>query len=207
MTGGVAAVRGVCILTLALVVPLSARALGIDVGQSITMAGPVISLSGLALLIAISIGAGLLLRAIKVPAPLLIGAMAASSIAHLTDTIPGVMPQVVAIPGFIAIGTLIGTRFTLISARELRQSLLAGLASTAITATLSALFALPVAYFILMPPAHVLIAFSPGGLETMIAMGAMVGANAGFVAACHVGRLFLLTILLPIFLARAGKGE
>jgi uncharacterized membrane protein AbrB (regulator of aidB expression) len=39
----------------------------------------------------------------------------------------------------------------------------------------------------------------------MVAMGAMIGANPGFVAACHVGRLLLLTVIMPVFLARAGK--
>jgi uncharacterized membrane protein AbrB (regulator of aidB expression) len=53
-----------------------------------------------------------------------------------------------------------------------------------------------------MPVAHVLVAFAPGGLETMIAMGAVLGVVPGFVAACHIARLFVLTFLLPMLLAR-----
>jgi len=53
-----------------------------------------------------------------------------------------------------------------------------------------------------MPVAHVLVAFAPGGLETMIAMGAVLGVVPGFVAACHVARLMVLTVLVPAMLGR-----
>jgi uncharacterized membrane protein AbrB (regulator of aidB expression) len=36
----------------------------------------------------------------------------------------------------------------------------------------------------------------------MIAMGAVLGANPGFVAACHIGRLLLLPLLVPALLAK-----
>ena len=38
----------------------------------------------------------------------------------------------------------------------------------------------------------------------MIVMGAALGANPGFVAACHVGRLLVLSVLIPFMAARAG---
>ena len=63
--------------------------------------------------------------------------------------------------------------------------------------------ATPVAMFLDMPLTHVLVAFAPGGLETMIVMGAVLGANPGFVAACHVGRLLVLSVLVPVMAARA----
>lgn len=47
------------------------------------------------------------------------------------------------------------------------------------------------------------LAFAPGGLETMIAMGVVMGAVPGFVAACHMTRLMVLSVLLPL-MARSG---
>ena len=39
---------------------------------------------------------------------------------------------------------------------------------------------------------------------TMIAMGAVLGVVPGFVAACHMMRIFVLSVLLPLMLARSG---
>ena len=55
-----------------------------------------------------------------------------------------------------------------------------------------------------MPLAHVLVAFAPGGLETMIAIGVVLGVIPGFVAACHIARLLVLSVYLPMMLARLG---
>ena len=52
-----------------------------------------------------------------------------------------------------------------------------------------------------------LVAFAPGGLETMVAMGAVIGADAGFVAAAHIARLFMLTGLVPLFLGRGPRKQ
>ena len=67
--------------------------------------------------------------------------------------------------------------------------------------------ALPVAWALEMPVAHVLVAFSPGGLETMIALGAVLAVVPGFVAACHIMRLVVLSVLLPAMLSRVAKQE
>jgi len=56
-----------------------------------------------------------------------------------------------------------------------------------------------------MPVAHVVVAFAPGGLETMVAMGVMLGANPGFIVACHIARLLVLSVLVPLFTGRQDK--
>jgi len=64
-----------------------------------------------------------------------------------------------------------------------------------------------VAWALGMPLAHVLVAFAPGGLETMIALGAVLAVVPGFVAACHIMRLVVLSVLLPAMLARLVQQE
>ncbi len=108
-------------------------------------------------------------------------------------------------PAFLVMGTLIGTRFSGMSPAQLRGSLLAGLAATVIGAGVAALTALPVAAALSMPAAHVLTGFAPGGLETMIALAAALGANPGFIAACHIIRLLILSVLIPVALHRVGR--
>jgi membrane AbrB-like protein len=132
----------------------------------------------------------------------LIGGMVASSIGHGTGLTPGVMHPWLTFLGLMTVGTLIGARFNRITRRALIQSLTAGLTATALTTSTALLAALAVAWALEFEPAHVLVAFAPGGLETMIAMGLTIGADPGFVAACHVARLLFLTVLIPAFVGR-----
>jgi uncharacterized membrane protein AbrB (regulator of aidB expression) len=121
----------------------------------------------------------------------------------LTDVAPGVLPEWLILPAFLVLGALIGTRFSGVTMAHLMSGLLAGVAITVVAVGFAGLASLPVAWALEMPVAHVLVAFSPGGLETMIAMGAVLGVVPGFVAACHVARLMVLTVLVPAMLARA----
>ncbi|MDG2374400.1 MAG: AbrB family transcriptional regulator, partial [Paracoccaceae bacterium] len=49
---------------------------------------------------------------------------------------------------------------------------------------------------------YVIIALAPGGFETMVAMSAFVGADPAYVAIHHIARIFFLSALVPIALAR-----
>ena len=198
----VAVVQSIRLLALTLLVPLVAILFGIKLGTNILPAG--ISMQGVHLLglIAISVVAGLILKRLNVPAAILIGAMLTSGVFHAVDLTPGVLSPSIAWPCFLVIGTMIGTRFSGISFMQLKNALLAGLTTTAVSISLTVVVAIPIAYFLTIPTAHVVVAFSPGGLETMIAMGAVLGANPGFVAACHIGRLLLLPLLVPALLAK-----
>ena len=115
------------------------------------------------------------------------------------------MPLWLMMPAFLVLGTLIGTRFSGMSLAVFRASLLAGLTTTLIAVALASIAALPVAWALGMPVPHVLAAFAPGGLETMIALSATMGASPGFVAACHIVRLLILTVMIPLALAHRGQ--
>lgn len=193
-------VQSVRLLSLTLFVPFVAMMLGSKLDGPIIQAGPYMSAIEIAILVVISLGLGLILKRFNVPAALLLGGMIASTLLHVADVINGPMPPVIALPCFMIMGTLIGTRFSGVSLGMLRKGLFAGILATLVAVTCALLAALPIAALLEMPLTHVLIAFAPGGLETMIAMGIVMGANPGFVAACHVGRLFILTLLVPALL-------
>ena len=156
----------------------------------------------LLVLAVLGVGLGLVFKRLSVPAPLLMGAMVVSALGHLTELAPGVLPEWLVLPAYLVLGALIGTRFSGLSIKDLRTGLAAGLLVTLVAVALAALAAAPVALALGMPAAHVLVAFAPGGLETMIAMGAVLGVVPGFVAACHIARLFVLTFLLTAMLGR-----
>lgn len=198
----VSMVQSVRLLSLTLVVPFVAIALGIEVGGDVAPQGQAMVLWQMGVLFAVSVVAGLVFKRLALPAPLLLGGMVTSALFHLTEIIPGVLPDWLVLPAYLVLGALIGTRFSGVTLAQLLGGLAAGLALTVVAVVLAAVASLPVAWALGMPVAHVLIGFAPGGLETMIAMGAVLGVVPGFVAACHIARLLVLTVLVPAMLGR-----
>ncbi len=203
----VTVVQAVRLLALTLIVPLIARAMGVEITGNPLASGPPLSVFHFVTLLVVSFGAGLLLMRVHVPAALLIAAMIVSSFAHGVDWVQGGLNPVLGTASFVTIGALIGTRFSGVGLVALRQGLWAGLSITLVASTIALLGAIPVAYGLGLDPVTVLAAFAPGGFETMIALGAVLGANPGFVAAAHVARLMCLTGLIPYMLGRARKRE
>lgn len=201
-TTRIVVIQSVRLLALTLTVPAIALAFGFEMTGQVLPPGPPMVWLHLVALLAAGLALGFILDKIGLPAPLLIGGMIASSLGHATEMTPGVMAPWLSYLGLVTVGTLIGARFNGITRKALATSLLAGLTVTTLTVLMALAAALPVAYVLGFDSTHVLIAFAPGGLETMIAMGVVLGANPGFVAAAHVSRLLFLTILLPAFVGR-----
>ena len=195
-------IQSIRLLAMTLIVPFVALFLGFEVGGNIFPAGTPMQLSHFLPLVAVSFVTGLILKRFKVPAAMLIGAMIVSVTTHVTELTPGTLSPPIALIAFITLGTLIGARFSGISLTQLKNSTMAGLTTTLISAVIAALSAIPIAMALEMPLAHVVVAFAPGGFEAMVAMGVVLGASPGFVAACHVVRLLVLPILMPLVLGR-----
>ncbi len=200
----IAVVQAVRLFSLTMLVPFAALAFGVELNAFPKLSEPALTALHLAALLAIGLGLGLIFKRFNAPAPLLMGGLLISTLSHLTGITPGPMHPWVALPGFLVLGSLIGARFSGISLSLLKSSLLAGLAVTAVGAAWSLCAAYLVAQFLDMPLIHVLVAFAPGGLETMIALGAVIGANPGFVAAIHVARLLMLIVLVPLMMPKQG---
>ena len=201
--GRVAVVQSIRLLALTVAVPFVALALGYRMGAAALPEGAPMATGALLALAFLGLALGLGLKRLGVPAPLLLGPMIASALGHVTDLTPGNLPEWLAVPAFLGLGTLIGTRFSGMRFAQFRALLLAGMLVTAISVLLAGAIALPLARWLGMPAAHVLTAFAPGGLETMVALGATLGANPGFIAACHVMRLLMLSVLIPLVMGRA----
>lgn len=201
-TTRIVVIQLVRLLALTLSVPVIALAFGYQIPDRVFPQGDTIQLANLALLLLAGYLLGYAFHRFGLPAPLLIGGMVVSSFGHGSGFTPGVLNPWLAYLGLMTVGTLIGARFDGITRQALLASLLAGLTVTVATTMMALATAIPVAYALGFEPTHVIIAFAPGGLETMIAMGVVLGANAGFVAASHVARLLVLTALIPAFIGR-----
>ena len=57
-----------------------------------------------------------------------------------------------------------------------------------------------------LPPAVLLLAFAPGGVEVMAAIAIETGLEPAFVAAHHVFRLLALTVIVPVMVVWARRG-
>ncbi|MEZ5799447.1 MAG: AbrB family transcriptional regulator [Nitratireductor sp.] len=200
----ISVIQSIRLLSLTLLVPPLAAMAGFSLSAPVvanaSMAG-----GTTAALIALSLAGGYLLTRLKVPAGYLLGGMLVSTLAHLTGSVEGSVPGWIAAPCFMVMGTLIGTRFSGVSLQKLRNSLLAGLASTLVAALASAGIALVASWLTGLSPALMLISFAPGGVETMAALALLMHLDPAFVAAHHVFRLLLLTLLVPAWLGIAGK--
>src|SRR6056297_1409595 len=128
-----------------------------------------------AVLVALALGVGVVLRRLTVPAPLFLGGMVVSAIGHGADITPGAPPIV--------------------------KAFVAGLGVTLAACVVAALGAVLAGWLVGLPPAVVLLAFAPGGVEVMAALAIEAGLEPAFVAAHHVVRLIILTAAVPLFLA------
>jgi uncharacterized protein len=200
--GRIAVVQTIRLLALTISVPFVALSMGYEMSAVAVIGGAPMNMWHFLVLVMGAVGLGMVFKRVNFPAPLLLGAMTVSSLGHASELAPGSVPIWLMTPAFLVLGTLIGSRFSGMSLAVFRTSLLAGLTTTMVAVALASIAALPVAWTLGMPVPHVLAAFSPGGLETMVALSATMGASPGFVAACHVIRLLILTMLIPISLAR-----
>ena len=159
------------------------------------------------LLFLISIALGFIILKIKFPAAFLLGGMISSSLGHGFDFTPGVAPAFLSIGAFMILGSLIGSRFSGVDLKKLKENIFVGTFFTVLALAISILFAYAFSILSGFRFVDVLIAFAPGGLETMVAMGSIVNADAAFVAFHHLIRLFFLSALIPFFISNYKQSQ
>lgn len=143
---------------------------------------------------------GVIFQKMKVPAAFLLGGMLVSSLGHLTELTPGKMPDWATLISFMVMGALIGTRFKGISAEMFVKAIGAGVVVTLITVSMAILGVILAMTLVGLDPSLLFVAFAPGGVEAMAAIAVQSGLDPTFVAAHHIFRLLLLTILVPVLL-------
>ncbi|RVT86961.1 AbrB family transcriptional regulator [Rhodobacteraceae bacterium CCMM004] len=197
----IALVQSMRVLLLTLMVPILLTLWGVEGG---VVARPVVSLNliSLGVLAAGSVLVGLAFKRWSVPAAYLLAGMAVSATGHVTGLTPGAMPEPITVAAFATMGAIIGTRFRGLAWAEVRSALSAGAALTLIACVIAGVAAVAVAAVLDLSPALLLISFAPGGVEAMAAMAVLIGVEPTFVAAHHVTRLLVLTVLIPWLLMR-----
>jgi len=184
------------ILMLTIAVPIGAVFLPIDHFPP-PVPSAYLSPLQLALLALGCVVTGLVFIRLKVPAGMVLGAMAAATAAKLGGLYVEAVPQPLVIITFIMTGALIGSRFKGISRAEFAAAAKGGLIATAMTLTIVTIMALGVAQLVDMPFGQIWLGLSPGALEGMGALGIALGYDTAFIAAHHVVRLLMLSFAIP----------
>ncbi|MCP4316628.1 MAG: AbrB family transcriptional regulator [Hyphomicrobiales bacterium] len=200
----ISVIQSTRVLALTLLVPFAVALMGYDTTQ-MGLPGATMKLLPLAVSMVLAMLLGMLFKGLRVPAALLIGGMVFSVVTHLSALVEGHVPLWLAIPAFATLGTLIGTRFAGVSLKTLHRAFGAGLMVTLIAFAVTICFATLLVQFVDLPLPQVLIAFAPGGVESMAAVAVILGADPTFVVAHHVWRLVILTFLAPAVLARSNR--
>lgn len=193
------------LIALTLMVPAAARIAGLEVGPGLpggTTIAPWLA-------IAAQLVAALLLLPVlgklRLPAPTLLAAMMVGAVSHLTQVVEGTLPVWISQCVLVLMGSLIGSRFLGTSLPQLMANLRAGAVVLILTTGLALMFAVPAAFLSGLPLLDILLGFAPGGLETMVIVGASMGADPSFVAAAHVTRLILLAVILSGYAAQMAR--
>lgn len=200
----VSVIQSVRVLALTLAVPLVVEYLELISTETSTLAPPMHPLV-LGFTIVASLALGWLFLRLRFPAALLLGGVAISIGTHVTGVTTGGVPGWMSVPTYVVLGSLIGTRFSRASLRDMRKAFLAGGVVTLAVMLLASIVALLVSKLTGVPLNAVMIAFSPGGLETMAAMAVMMHADSAYVGSHHVLRMLFLSVLMPFVLGKDAR--
>lgn len=125
--------------------------------------------------------------------------MIASALTHLAALVHGAPSRELIFAGFCITGTVICSRFTGIAVRDILL-FIRPMIVTVSTAT--AVFAGFVSQISGLPVAQVWIAFAPGGVEAMAAIGLAMGFDPTYVGLHHLVRITFMIFLLPLLIRR-----
>lgn len=195
----ISVIQSVRLLALTLSVPIIIEYFDlIDVATDTTLAP--MSLFAFAVTTLASLTLGLVFERLRLPAALLLGGVTASGLTHISGAIIGSVPDWISVTTYLYLGCLIGSRFGNFSGKDFKRAFSAGLVVTVVVVAIAAAFAIAITWFKDIPLSSTMIAFAPGGLETMSAMAIMMHADTAYVGAHHILRLIILTVLMPLVL-------
>ncbi|MEM7196904.1 MAG: AbrB family transcriptional regulator, partial [Pseudomonadota bacterium] len=143
---------------------------------------------------------GLFLLHKKWPAAFILSGILISATTQLGGLSAGGLPNFLVFPAFVMLGSLIGSRFDGVSLSEFTSVLQASLLNVVLALGLAAICAQIVSEVLGIPIIDVMIAFVPGGLESMAAIAITMQADITYVGSHHLFRIIAISFILPILI-------
>ncbi|MCA0423592.1 MAG: AbrB family transcriptional regulator [Proteobacteria bacterium] len=135
----------------------------------------------------------------RIANPMFLCGMITSTLLHVTDLIPGRLPEPVTIAGMMLVGVFAGVRFQGATFRMVASYFAPALMVLMIALAICLVTAFAVYELTGLDPAAILVAFAPGGAEAMIMTGAAMGLDTLYVSTHHVLRTVGLNTVTPFF--------
>jgi uncharacterized protein len=198
---GIAIVQTVRVMIITLGLPVGLGLFGF-VASAAPRAPEGFSLIELAIVIAASTAAALLMHKIKFPGGLLFGAMAASAVLHGSGLLHATLPWWLGAAAVVVMGGLTGARFASTTPTMLMAYLWAALGSATVAIAVSAVFVLVVMSFLPFRVADVVVAFAPGAQDTMMVLALALYLDPVFVGAHHLTRFLVVTFSVALMARR-----
>ncbi|HSI60021.1 MAG TPA: AbrB family transcriptional regulator [Ideonella sp.] len=150
---------------------------------------------GLAALTLLTLAGGFAMRALDLPSPFVLGALAVAMALTGLGVDLSAVPRAVTNAGQLFIGVALGTRFTPAFARSGPRWLLSVSAGSLLMMALSGGFAALLALAAGLHPATVALGTSPGGIAEMCITAKVLGLGVPLVTAFHVVRYVAVLLL------------
>lgn len=199
-------IQSIRVLGLIIVLPLILAQFSGNIFNSTGAAAPEsMELLRFGIIFLITLCVGRFLEKFKLPAAYLLTGTVISGIAHMSSLVSGRPSAAILFIGFAITGSVVGSRFSRISMREMRRLLKVSLIIFFFSSAISALFAQITSVVLSLPFGQVFVAYAPGGIEAMAAMALSLGYDPAFVAGHHLYRLGLLFVLIPSLLKLSRK--
>jgi uncharacterized protein len=158
---------------------------------------PPVDFPGLAATAAVAVAGGVLGRAVRIPAGVLLGPLALGAVLNVSGWVRIELPPVVLIASFALIGWSVGLRFTgdvlAAAGRALPQSV----GGTVVLMAFCGLVAWLLVALLHIDPLTAYLATSPGGLDAAAIIAASAKVDMPFIMAVQVVRLIVLIVIGP----------
>lgn len=144
-------------------------------------------------------------KALKLPAPGLLGPLILSAVAHMTGLSHAAPPPILVIFSQIILGTMMGCRFMGASPRLIVETLVLSALATALMLGVSLVFAVGLHSYFNQTTEQVLLAYAPGGLTEMSLVAIAMDADVAYIALHHLARIVVLIAIAPTLLSWLAK--
>ncbi len=138
-------------------------------------------------------------RALRLPAPGLLGPMLVSAAVHLAGLTTSPPPQELVIVAQVFLGTIIGCRFAGTPPGTIMRAILLSVGATVLMLAVTFVFAGAFHGLFEQSFAQVVLAYSPGGLAEMSLVALAMDADVAYVASHHLVRISLVILMAPLF--------
>jgi len=186
----------VVVLTVALPAMLALFGLAGSVARRIGAGGG--SPLEIALLVTASALTAYALSRLRFPGGWMFGAGLGSAMLHGFGLVGHGLPWWASSAAMLSLGAINGARFSSISLRQLMSYLGAALGSLTVALLVAAASVVLAASLVAVPPADIVLGYSPGAQDTMMVLALALHLDPVFVGAHHLTRFLLVSLAIPV---------